>query len=103
VRMHARLERLERLEPQPPESSLCPTCGEPRAWALQWQVGLLPQCLDCGGVILVAGSPTKRPPPPVSPLIQALTCERCFEPAVTAYYFGRAEQLCAPCVTGSPT
>ena len=94
--LDARLSRLEQLLTGPPELEHCGTCGEPRSWALHWKLGTCPRCLDCGGVIVFAGSPAKRPPPPVSPLIQALTCEQCGEPGVTAYYVGQP-RWCAAC------
>ena len=97
MRMHARLERLERVEPQQPEWDRCPTCGEPRAWALPIEWAGAPRCLDCGGVILLAGSPAQRPPPALSPMIDASGCDRCGLREVTAQYFGRAAHLCGAC------
>ena len=84
MRTWERLGRLERSVPSRSEPVRCATCGEPRAWALPWQTGNLPRCLDCGGLLLFAGSPARRPPPAVSPMIAALACERCGRRAVTA-------------------
>ncbi len=93
----ARLNRLELLFAEPPAPERCLTCGEPRAWALQWKLGKCPRCLDCGGVLLFAGSPARHPPPALSPLISMQPRDRCGERSVTLRYFGRAAQLCGTC------
>lgn len=96
MRLLPRLKQLERRASTSSGSDLCPTCGEPRAWALRWECGA-PRCLDCGGVIMYAGSPDKHPPPLLSPMIDARRCEHCGERTVTARYLGQAGQLCERC------
>ena len=94
--LRGRLETLERRLPPPPPPP-CPTCG------LTWFLGVLitvcgaPNCLDCGAAIMFTHDPRDRPPPPLSPRIEARECDRCGKQEVTAYYAGHPEQMCAAC------